>query len=50
LPKSLEELRNISGIGATKLERYGAMLLEVVRHSGGGVGDSDATAGGGGLA
>src|SRR5262249_60735453 len=28
LPKSLEELRAISGIGATKLDRYGEMLLE----------------------
>jgi ATP-dependent DNA helicase RecQ len=31
LPASLEGLRGISGIGATKLERYGEPLLEVVR-------------------
>ncbi len=31
LPGSLDELRGISGIGATKLERYGDSLLEVVR-------------------
>jgi ATP-dependent DNA helicase RecQ len=30
-PRSLEELRSISGIGATKLERYGAALLETLR-------------------
>jgi ATP-dependent DNA helicase RecQ len=35
LPQSLEELRTISGIGATKLDRYGATLLEVVRENGG---------------
>jgi ATP-dependent DNA helicase RecQ len=34
LPQSLDELRTISGIGATKLDRYGATLLEVVRGSG----------------
>ena len=31
LPDSLEGLRGISGIGATKLERYGEPLLKVVR-------------------
>ncbi|MEP7247153.1 MAG: DNA helicase RecQ [Gammaproteobacteria bacterium] len=31
LPRSLEQLRDISGIGATKLDRYGETLLEVVR-------------------
>jgi ATP-dependent DNA helicase RecQ len=31
LPASLDGLRGISGIGATKLERYGAPLLKVVR-------------------
>jgi ATP-dependent DNA helicase RecQ len=31
LPASLEGLRGISGIGATKLERYGEPLLKVVR-------------------
>jgi len=31
LPSSLEGLRGISGIGATKLERYGEPLLKVVR-------------------
>ena len=36
MPQSLDELRGISGIGATKLDRYGATLLEVVRESGGG--------------
>ena len=30
-PQSLEELRSISGIGATKLERYGEALLETLR-------------------
>jgi ATP-dependent DNA helicase RecQ len=29
-PQSLEELRSISGIGATKLERYGEALLETL--------------------
>ena len=33
LPASLEGLRGISGIGATKLERYGEPLLTVVRQS-----------------
>ena len=33
LPGSLDDLRGISGIGATKLERYGEPLLEVVRES-----------------
>jgi ATP-dependent DNA helicase RecQ len=31
LPGSLDDLRGISGIGATKLERYGTPLLEIVR-------------------
>jgi ATP-dependent DNA helicase RecQ len=31
LPGSLDDLRGISGIGATKLERYGEPLLEIVR-------------------
>jgi len=31
LPGSLDGLRGISGIGATKLERYGELLLRVVR-------------------
>jgi ATP-dependent DNA helicase RecQ len=31
LPESLDGLRGISGIGATKLERYGEPLLRVVR-------------------
>jgi len=31
LPDSLDDLRDISGIGATKLERYGEALLEVVQ-------------------
>jgi ATP-dependent DNA helicase RecQ len=30
LPRSLDELRGVSGIGATKLARYGAALLDVV--------------------
>jgi ATP-dependent DNA helicase RecQ len=34
LPGSLNDLRGISGIGATKLERYGGPLLEIVRESG----------------
>jgi ATP-dependent DNA helicase RecQ len=33
LPRSLDELRSISGIGATKLERYGAALLDVVQRA-----------------
>jgi len=33
LPGSLDSLRGISGIGATKLERYGGSLLEIVRES-----------------
>jgi len=33
LPSSLDGLRGISGIGATKLERYGEPLLKVVRES-----------------
>jgi len=31
LPGSLADLRSISGIGATKLERYGQPLIEIVR-------------------
>ncbi len=31
LPGSIGDLRGISGIGATKLERYGVALLEIVR-------------------
>jgi ATP-dependent DNA helicase RecQ len=31
LPLSLGDLRSISGIGATKLERYGQPLIEIVR-------------------
>jgi ATP-dependent DNA helicase RecQ len=31
LPQSIEALRGISGIGATKLDRYGARLLDLVR-------------------
>jgi superfamily II DNA helicase RecQ len=31
LPRSLDELREITGIGATKLERYGDALLEVMQ-------------------
>jgi ATP-dependent DNA helicase RecQ len=31
LPQSLEDLRTVSGIGATKLDRYGAQLLNLVR-------------------
>jgi len=34
LPSSLDELRDISGIGATKLERYGHTLLEVMQSAG----------------
>jgi ATP-dependent DNA helicase RecQ len=34
LPASVAELRGISGIGATKLERYGGPLLEIVRDTG----------------
>ena len=33
LPASLDGLRGISGIGATKLERYGELLLKVVQKS-----------------
>jgi ATP-dependent DNA helicase RecQ len=33
LPRSLDELRNITGIGATKLERYGTALLEIVQRA-----------------
>jgi ATP-dependent DNA helicase RecQ len=38
LPASLDGLRGISGIGATKLERYGEPLLKVVRESTAGAG------------
>jgi ATP-dependent DNA helicase RecQ len=31
LPKSLDDLRAISGIGATKLQRYGTALLDIVQ-------------------
>jgi ATP-dependent DNA helicase RecQ len=31
LPDSLDGLRGISGIGATKLERYGRPLLKIIR-------------------
>jgi ATP-dependent DNA helicase RecQ len=30
LPQSLDELRTVAGIGATKLERYGVALLEIM--------------------
>jgi superfamily II DNA helicase RecQ len=30
-PRSREQLAQISGIGAQKLERYGAALLDVLR-------------------
>jgi ATP-dependent DNA helicase RecQ len=33
LPRSPAELRSISGIGATKLERYGVALLELIQRS-----------------
>jgi ATP-dependent DNA helicase RecQ len=33
LPGSLDELRGISGIGATKLERYGSALLDVMQRA-----------------
>lgn len=36
LPRSLDELRGISGIGATKLERYGEALLDVMQRAAGG--------------
>ena len=35
LPSSLDDLRDISGIGATKLERYGEALLEVMQTNSG---------------
>jgi ATP-dependent DNA helicase RecQ len=38
LPASLDGLRGISGIGATKLERYGEPLLKIVRESAAGAG------------
>ncbi|MBX5460156.1 MAG: DNA helicase RecQ [Steroidobacteraceae bacterium] len=31
LPRTLDDLRGVSGIGATKLDRYGERLLEIVR-------------------
>jgi ATP-dependent DNA helicase RecQ len=34
LPRSLDELRSISGIGAAKLERYGLALLQVMYPTG----------------
>ena len=34
MPRSLEDLRSVSGIGATKLERHGATILEVVARAG----------------
>ena len=34
MPQSIEDLRDISGIGATKLDRYGAALLDLVRQTG----------------
>jgi ATP-dependent DNA helicase RecQ len=34
LPRSLDGLRGISGVGATKLERYGQAILAVVREHG----------------
>jgi ATP-dependent DNA helicase RecQ len=34
LPRTLEELHAVSGVGATKLERYGAALLEIVAREG----------------
>jgi ATP-dependent DNA helicase RecQ len=34
LPRSLDELRDITGIGAAKLERYGIALLEVMQSVG----------------
>ena len=34
MPQSIEDLRDISGIGATKLDRYGAALLDLVRQAG----------------
>jgi ATP-dependent DNA helicase RecQ len=30
LPHTLDELRGVSGVGATKLDRYGAALLDIV--------------------
>ena len=38
LPASLDRLRGISGIGATKLERYGELILKVVRNHAAGAG------------
>ena len=35
LPKSLDDLRGITGIGATKLERYGEALVGVVKRAAG---------------
>lgn len=33
LPRSLDELRDITGIGATKLERYGTALLDIMNRT-----------------
>jgi ATP-dependent DNA helicase RecQ len=33
LPGTLDELRSVSGIGATKLDRYGSALLDVVKRA-----------------
>jgi len=38
LPRSLDELREITGIGATKLERYGSALLDVMQRADSGAG------------
>ena len=37
-PSSLAAMRSISGVGETKLERYGNLFLEVIRESGAGEG------------
>jgi ATP-dependent DNA helicase RecQ len=34
LPRSLDDLRSISGIGAKKVERYGSALLSVIQRAG----------------
>jgi ATP-dependent DNA helicase RecQ len=33
LPRTLDQLRSISGIGAKKVERYGAALLDVIQQA-----------------
>jgi ATP-dependent DNA helicase RecQ len=33
LPRSPQELRSISGIGATKFERYGAAILDLIQRT-----------------